>query len=88
MLLIRSDEALLLVVVALITFMAPIGFIVFPIWKRWARRLEAGTTEDRALREELEEMRTRVMELEERVDYSERLLTQMKEPGRLPGEVR
>jgi hypothetical protein len=35
--------------------------------------------------EELHELRTRVAELEERLDFTERLLAQQREPERLPG---
>jgi flagellar biosynthesis/type III secretory pathway M-ring protein FliF/YscJ len=71
--------------------------ILWPFVRALARRLE-GKAADPALREEvarlqqrLEEMETmhgRMAELEERVDFTERLLTrgqESPEPGRLPG---
>jgi flagellar biosynthesis/type III secretory pathway M-ring protein FliF/YscJ len=71
--------------------------ILWPVMRALARRLE-GKAADPALREEvarlqqrLEEMETmhgRMAELEERVDFTERLLTrgqESPEPGRLPG---
>ena len=52
-----------------------------------ARRLaKSGSTESRepAHTEELEALQHRVAELEERVDFAERLLAQQRESGRLP----
>lgn len=61
-----------------------------PIGKAIARRIEghrgspdeAGELEARAA--EAEALRHRVAELEERLDFAERVLTQAREPGRLP----
>ena len=36
---------------------------------------------------ELDDLRNRVMELEERQDFTERLLTQARDSGRVPGHV-
>jgi flagellar biosynthesis/type III secretory pathway M-ring protein FliF/YscJ len=73
-------EAIVAVVLILVA-----GVVLWPLVRAWARRLERGA-DDPALREELDHLRTRVaefealqqrvMELEERVDFSERLLTQ------------
>jgi len=71
--------------------------ILWPVMRALARRLE-GKAADPALREEvarlqhrleeMEAMHGRMAELEERVDFTERLLTrgqESPEPGRLPG---
>lgn len=64
------------------------GVILFPIIRAWARRIE-GRSADPALAGEVEHLRARVAELEgidhrmaeleERVDFSERLLAQGRE---------
>ena len=71
--------------------------VLWPIMRAIARRLEVRTRHDAdsALREEVtqlhaqlaevEAMQGRLAELEERVDFAERLLAQHREPGRLKG---
>ncbi len=54
------------------------GVILGPLIKAQARRIE-GRQVDPSLAGELEHLRARVAELEERVDFSERLLTQGRE---------
>jgi flagellar biosynthesis/type III secretory pathway M-ring protein FliF/YscJ len=71
------------------------GVVLWPLVRAYARRLERGAG-DSAMREELEHLRTRVaeleavhqrvMELEERVDFSERLLIQRRPEALRPGE--
>lgn len=64
------------------------GFAVFrgPIGKAMARRLENGpvvpevSTETQA---EMEDLRARMFELEERLDFTERMLSKAREPERL-----
>ena len=58
-----------------------------PVGRALARRLEDGAAASmppEALAE-LEDLRIRVAELEERVDFSERLLAQQREPDRIAG---
>ena len=52
-----------------------------------ARRIEHGQAPDSdgELHAELDEMRGRVAELEERVDFAERLLSRQRETAQLPG---
>jgi hypothetical protein len=78
----HADMVLLLVLGAVAATAIPAGMVLYPLWKRWARRLEHG---DRSpdLRLEVDELRARVSELEERLDYSERVLTQ----GRVAGQL-
>jgi hypothetical protein len=52
-----------------------------------ARRIEHGSAgaTDGETQAELEDMRGRMAELEERLDFAERLLTQQREAAQLPG---
>jgi hypothetical protein len=70
--------------------------ILWPLIRAWARRIEQGgvaatEAELEALRERvrvLEEMQPRMMELEDRVEFAERVLVrghESPEPDRLPG---
>ena len=69
--------------------------VLGPIMRAWARRLEgkAAAPELQAevdqLRDqiaEVEPLRNRVLELEERLEFAERMLAQRREPERLPRE--
>ena len=81
-------EAVLIATVIIIGIIAA-GVILLPLIKALARRLEGGTAAP-ALAADVEHLRNRVAdleqihnrmaELEERVDFSERLLTQSKDP--------
>ena len=74
-------------------------FLVMPLIRAWAKRLERGTSDaDGALHEEVRQLRDRVSELEgtamhvaeleERLDFAERLLAQ-RDVARVPdGSVR
>jgi hypothetical protein len=67
------------VVAAAVVFRGPLG-------QALARRLEGGAVEpadQEAVLHALDEMRGRLAELEERVDFAERLLSQSREPERL-----
>jgi hypothetical protein len=77
-------------------FFAACTVVLYPLMRALARRLEGkpGGT-DPALRSEIDQMRHRldeieavhgrVLDLEERVDFAERLLAQRREGERLPG---
>ena len=56
-----------------------------PAAKARARRLEAPTEPDPRMAEEIESLRARVGELEERLDFTERVLARQQESQRLPG---
>jgi hypothetical protein len=74
-------------------FMAIIGMLLRPLVMAWSRRL-GGTTVPADLAHELEDLRervaelegsgTRLQELEERLDFAERMLAQRQEPAPLP----
>jgi hypothetical protein len=67
--------------------------VLWPIARALARRLEGRGSPDAAMRGELEQlqqrlgevdaMQTRIAELEDRLDFAERLLAQSREPDRL-----
>ena len=75
-------------------FFAAVVLITYPIVRALARRLEGRSAPDPALAAEVEELRARVAELEqrqgtlheleERIDFTERLLAQQREQARLP----
>jgi Tfp pilus assembly protein PilO len=81
----------LLIIVAMVG-----GFVAvfWPLMRAIARRIEGKARPDPALLEELEHLRARVadlealqhqmVELEERVDFAERLLAQKGDPRELP----
>jgi Tfp pilus assembly protein PilO len=82
----------IVMVVLLVT--AAITIICWPIVRALARRLEGRAGLSPALQEDLEDMhhrlaeldglQQRVSELEERLDFAERMLAQPREPDRLP----
>jgi Tfp pilus assembly protein PilO len=80
----------LLIVIAALTAAV---VILWPIMRAFGRRLEGKGGSDPALRADIEQLhhrlgevdvlQARVAELEERVDFAERLLAQNREPDRL-----
>lgn len=81
-----------LVLMIVVAALAASVIILWPIVRAFARRLE-GKAGDPALRAEMEQLharlgevetlQTRVADLEERLDFAERLLAQNREPDRL-----
>jgi hypothetical protein len=55
-----------------------------PIGAALARRISGSVEGDGRQNEEINELRTRVAELEERVDFTERVLLQQPERGQVP----
>ena len=82
--------SVLLIIIAALTATV---IILWPIMRAFARRLEGKGSGDPALRSdvdhlhaqlgEIDALQARVAELEERVDFTERLLAQSREPDRL-----
>jgi Tfp pilus assembly protein PilO len=77
-----------------LAFFATCVVVLYPLMRAIGRRIEGRASGvDPALRAELEQLQARVsevealqhrlMELEERVDFAERLLSQRREPQRL-----
>ena len=65
-----------------------VGAVIFkgPIGKALGRRLENGPTEpSQEYMAEMDEMRARVMELEERLDFTERMISKEREPEQING---
>lgn len=85
-----GPPTVLLIVIAALT---AITIILWPIMRAFGRRLEGKANPDAAFRAEVEHLHTRlaeldslnsrVVELEERVDFTERLLAQAQQPARL-----
>jgi hypothetical protein len=81
-----------MVIMIVIAALAATTIILWPIVRAFARRLE-GKSGDPALRAEVEQLharlgevdtlQTRIDDLEERLDFAERLLAQSREPDRL-----
>ena len=75
-----------------ITMFLTIGAVIIlrgPLGKALGERisgkpLTVDGAETRALQAEMEEMRYRLTDLEERLDFAERMLTSAREAGRLP----
>jgi hypothetical protein len=73
--------------------MAAFTIVLWPLARALARRLEGRGTADAALRAEVDQlnqrlgevdaMHGRIADLEERLDFTERLLAQAREPDRL-----
>jgi hypothetical protein len=77
-----------------LAFIAASALVLWPLFRAIARRIEGrGTADTSHLREELMDLRervqllegaqARVLELEERLDFAERLLTERGQPARL-----
>jgi Tfp pilus assembly protein PilO len=85
-------------VIIALAFIAACAVVLYPLLRAIGRRIEGRGAADPALRAEIEQLQARlgevdalqhrVMELEERLDFAERLLAQRREPERLGrGEV-
>jgi len=84
-----SDPAAVLITIAV---MGTLLLLVWPLIRAFARRLEGGAASNelqaevetlRSRVQQLEEGQGRLTELEERLDFAERLLAQSREPDRL-----
>ncbi|HTO72926.1 MAG TPA: hypothetical protein VMJ30_03860 [Gemmatimonadales bacterium] len=80
----NPDQKFGLIMTFMILTLVPTVLVLgIPLGKWFARRLERGSQPDHSA--ELDELRHRVAELEERVDFNERLLAQAQEHERLKG---
>lgn len=76
-----------IVTIGFFTFVLPVSWIFASAYfKRWNRRMEQEGQLPPDVHAELEQLRSRMLELEERVDFAERLLAKAREHERLPGE--
>lgn len=92
------DKQALAMLIPIVAMAIPLVAIIFHGLQKVARlRLEearvragvgdtAGVGEVASLREELGEVRRELTEVQERLDFTERLLTQVREADRLPGQ--
>lgn len=66
-----------------------VGAVIFkgPVGKALGRRIENGAPAEPSpeLMGDMEDLRARVMELEERLDFTERMLSKAREPERING---
>ncbi len=84
----NSDQHFALVLVVIFGVVVPLMLAVgIPAGKAWARRLEGAgqQREDGETAAELSELRARVAELEERLDFTERVLATKRESHLLGG---
>jgi Tfp pilus assembly protein PilO len=89
--LMNADAPALVMITLLV--MTAVTIVLWPLARALARRLEGRGAVDAALRAEMEQlhhrlgevdvMQGRIAELEERLDFTERLLAQAREPDRL-----
>jgi hypothetical protein len=85
--------------IVMIVFMALVAttVILWPVMRALARRLDGKGAADPALHAEIEQLHQRlgevdvlhqrVAELEERIDFTERMLARAQTPAALPGEA-
>jgi hypothetical protein len=80
-------EEFLIVMTLLVSGIALVFSFAIPLRKALVRKIEGrGTTPDSHLLEEVDVLRDRVGELEERLDFTERLLAQQRDAAALhPG---
>ena len=79
----NSDQTFGIVLLLIVTTVfAAVRVLKGPIGQALARRL-AGTEPERAPDAEVTELRTRMAELEERMDFTERVLLQQQERGQV-----
>jgi hypothetical protein len=86
---VNQDQLFGLIFVLACGTIIPLALVFgIPVAKALARRIESGVdTKDEAASGELDELRRRVAELEERADFTERMLARQQEPARLGGNA-
>jgi hypothetical protein len=69
-----------------------VGAVIFrgPVGKALARRIESGPSAEppSEILHELDDVRGRLLELEERLDFTERMLSKAREPEKINGPLR
>lgn len=80
----NPDQQFGIIMTFMILTIVPVVLVLgIPLMKAFSRRLERGTEPDHSA--ELDELRRRVAELEERIDFNERLLAQVQQQERIKG---
>jgi hypothetical protein len=83
---VNADQHFALIMVVIFGVVMPVALAVgIPAGKAWARRLESGGPHagEGETAAELHELRSRVAELEERLDFTERVLASHRESHQL-----
>jgi hypothetical protein len=85
----RIDDLVIALIIGGISFGGIRALLI--VVKAWAKRMEGGgrsvdSGEIEDLREHLTRLNGDVAELQERLDFAERMLAQQREPDRLKGE--
>jgi tetrahydromethanopterin S-methyltransferase subunit G len=76
-----------LIIIGFFTFVLPVSWMFASAYfKRWNRRMDREEQLPSGIQADMEQLRSRVLELEERLDFTERLLARQREVERLPGE--
>ncbi len=82
----NADQHFALILVGIFGVLMPVVLAIgIPAGKAWARRLEAGgrPADQGETAAELQDLRARVAELEERLDFTERVLASQRESPQL-----
>ena len=82
-----STALLVGIVIIAVSTATSVGVVLgSPGWRSWVTRLSKAVAKEQAgSAAELEALKSRVAELEERLDFAERVLSQSEQPARLPG---
>jgi hypothetical protein len=75
----------LIVLVVIVTAVVVVKLLKGPLGHAMADRLRGAAPPDPTLVDELETVKARLAEVEERLDFAERLLAKGEQAGRLPG---
>jgi hypothetical protein len=75
------------IVVIAVSTATSVGVVLgSPGWRSWVTRLSKAVAKEQAgSQAELESLKQRLVEVEERLDFAERVLAQSEPPARLPG---
>ena len=80
----NPDQKFGLIMTFMILTIVPVVLgLGIPLMRAFVRRLDRGNQPDNSA--ELDELRHRVAELEERIDFNERLLSQVQQQERIKG---
>ena len=73
-----------LIIIGFFTFVLPVSWMFASAYfKRWNRRMDREDQLPPGIQADMEQLRSRVLELEERLDFTERMLTKQQEHARL-----
>ena len=75
----------LLVILVIVAAVVVVKLLKGPLGHAMADRLRGAPPPDPGVLEELDAVKTRLAEVEERLDFAERLLAKAEQAGRLPG---